>query len=136
MLSNGMKAAERVIRDDAQPSGEAARASAVPDKLPLAGADTDWREFRARLVASQVLNAASGSHVRGLLIFLMPVTLADVTEDTKDSTTSIGVGTPALRECLIGCNRVSASAVQWACMRCVMRLTVWQGSNACRPGSN
>ena len=57
MLSNGMNAAERVTRDDAQPSGKAAGPSAVPDKLPLAGADTDWREFRARLVASQVLKS-------------------------------------------------------------------------------
>ncbi|KAK9825180.1 hypothetical protein WJX81_003410 [Elliptochloris bilobata] len=39
-------------RDGAAP-GDAAAPSSVPDKLPLAGADTDWREFRARLVASQ-----------------------------------------------------------------------------------
>lgn len=82
MLSNSMKVAEHATRDDAQPSGEAAGLSAVPDKLPLAGADTDWREFRARLVASQVRNASSGSHVRGLLC-MVAVRIADVTENTR-----------------------------------------------------
>lgn len=61
-----LKAVGRVARDDAQPSGSAAGPSAVPDKLPLAGADTDWREFRARLVASQVRSTSSGSRSRGL----------------------------------------------------------------------
>ena len=55
-----------MTRDAAQPSGEAAGPSAVPDKLPLAGADTDWREFRARLVASQVRGACGGSQSHGV----------------------------------------------------------------------
>lgn len=38
--------------------------SAVPDSLPLLGSDTDWRAFRARLVAS------SKVRVRGVLLCL------------------------------------------------------------------
>lgn len=36
--------------------------SPIPDRLPLAGADTDWREFRARLVASESARASPASH--------------------------------------------------------------------------
>lgn len=30
----------------------------IPDSLPLIGADTDWREFRARLIASQTASTS------------------------------------------------------------------------------
>ena len=32
--------------------GEAASNSAIPDVMPVSASDTDWRDFRARLVAS------------------------------------------------------------------------------------
>ena len=35
--------------DDA---GEASPESVIPDSMPLSASDTDWRDFRARLVAS------------------------------------------------------------------------------------
>jgi len=40
------------VRSEGAP--EEAASTGIPDTLPLAGKDTDWREFRARLVASQV----------------------------------------------------------------------------------
>lgn len=41
------------IRCEASSSSSSENSSFVPDRLPLAGADTDWREFRARLVARE-----------------------------------------------------------------------------------
>ena len=48
--------------------GDAANASqgpesSVPDSLPVSGADTDWREFRARLIRSQT--ASTSGRVAG-----------------------------------------------------------------------
>jgi hypothetical protein len=39
--------------------------SLVPDALPVMGADTDWREFRARLVASSHSSSAARGDGRG-----------------------------------------------------------------------
>ena len=30
----------------------------MPDSLPVSGADTDWREFRARLIRSQTASTS------------------------------------------------------------------------------
>lgn len=46
--------------------------SSVPDALPLSGADTDWREFRARLIRSQAASTsgrAAGDQVPCLCLF-------------------------------------------------------------------
>jgi hypothetical protein len=46
-------------RDDppAEDNPEGQRSS-VPDALPLSGTDTDWREFRARLIRSQAASTS------------------------------------------------------------------------------
>jgi hypothetical protein len=41
--------------------GEASPSSSLPDSLPVAGPDTDWRAYRARLAAMEAAAAPSGS---------------------------------------------------------------------------